>query len=73
MSGDKKMTWRTGNSQHAHDGRKLVGKVRDVRQIAEAQISEGMADMVKSKRIQAWQGLSDGQFAHRFYLQIRQG
>ena len=46
--------------------------IRDVQQIAEAQIGEGVADMVKFKaqvigheatekanRIQAWQGLSD--------------
>jgi len=50
-----------------------------VRQIAEAQIGEGVADMVKFKaqvngheatkkanRIQAWQGLSDWQLADRF-------
>ena len=50
----------------------FVAKVRDVRQIAEAQIGEGVVDMVefkaqvnvheateKANRIQAWQGLSD--------------
>jgi len=50
----------------------FVKKVRDVRQIAEAQIGEGVADMVefeaqvsgheateKANRIQAWQGLLD--------------
>ena len=60
-------------------GTSFVGKVRDVRQIAEAQIGEGVADMVKFKaqvkgheatekanRIQAWQGLSDWQLADRF-------
>ena len=55
-------------------GTSFVGKVRDVRQIAEAQIGEGVADMVefeaqvngheatqteKANRIQAWQGLLD--------------
>jgi len=48
-------------------GTSFVGKVRDVRQIAEAQIGEGVADMVefkaqvngheateKANRIQAW-------------------
>ena len=51
-------------------GTSFVGKVRDVRQIAEAQIGERVADMVeikaqvngheateKANRIQAWQGL----------------
>ena len=60
-------------------GTSFVGKVRDVQQIAEAQIGEGVADMVKFKaqvigheatekanRIQAWQGLSDWQLADRF-------
>jgi len=60
-------------------GTSFVGKARDVRQIAEAQIGEGVADMVKSKaqvngheatakanRIQAWQRLSDWQLANRF-------
>jgi len=60
-------------------GTSFVGKVRDVRQIAEAQIGEGVADMVefeaqvsgheateKANRIQAWQGLSDWQLADRF-------
>jgi len=56
-------------------GTSFVGKVRDVQQIAEAQIEEGVADMVKFKaqvngheatekanRIQAWQrgGTSEG-------------
>jgi len=53
-------------------GTSFIGKVRDVRQIAEAQIGEEEADMVefkaqvngheateKANRIQAWQGLSD--------------
>ena len=57
----------------------FVGRVRDVRQIAEAQIGEGVADMVKSKaqvnrhettkkanRIQAWQGHLDWQLPDRF-------
>ena len=56
----------------------FVGKVRDVQQIAEAQIGEGVADMVKFKarvngheatekanRIQDWQGLLDLQLADR--------
>jgi len=60
-------------------GTSFVGKVKDVRQIAEAQIGEGVADMVKFKaqvngheatemanRIQAWQSLSDWQLADRF-------
>jgi len=60
-------------------GTSFVGKVRDVRQIVEAQIGEGVADMVelkaqvdgheateKANRIQAWQGLSDWQLADRF-------
>jgi len=60
-------------------GTSFVGKVRDVRQIAEAQIGEGVADMVeikaqvhghgateKANRIQAWQGLSDWQLANTF-------
>ena len=60
-------------------GTSFVGKVRDVRQIAEAQIREGVADMVKfeaqasgheatekANRIQAWQGLLDWQLADRF-------
>ena len=51
-------------------GTSFVGKVRDVRQIAEAQIGKGVADMVEfeaqvigheatenANRIQAWQGL----------------
>ena len=55
------------------------GKVRDVWQTAEAQIGQGVADMVKFKaqvngheatekanRIQAWQGLVDWQLADRF-------
>jgi len=57
----------------------FVAKVRDVQQIAEAQIVEGLANMVKFKaqvnghsaiekanRIQAWQGLLDWQLADRF-------
>jgi len=57
----------------------FVGKVRDVRQIAEAQNGEGVADMVefeaqvsgheatkKANRIQAWQGLLDWQLVVRF-------
>jgi len=60
-------------------GTSFVGKVRDVQQIAEAQIGEGMADMVeykaqvnghegteKANRIQAWQGLLDWQLADKF-------
>jgi len=60
-------------------GTSLVGKVRDVRQIAEAQIGEGVADMVefkaqvngheateKAKIIQALQGHLDWQLADRF-------
>jgi len=60
-------------------GTRFVGIVRDVRQIAEAPIGEGVADMVefkaqvnwheateKANRIQAWQGLSNWQLADRF-------
>jgi len=60
-------------------GTSFVRKVRDVQQIAEAQIVEGMADMVefkaqvngheateKAKNIQAWQGLLDWQLTDRF-------
>jgi len=60
-------------------GTSFIGKVRDVRQIAEAQIGEGVADMVefeaqvngheateKANRIQARQGLLDWQLADRF-------
>jgi len=60
-------------------GTSFVGKARDVWQIAEAQIGEGVADMVefeaqvsgheateKTNRIQAWQGLLDWQLADRF-------
>ena len=60
-------------------GTSFVGKVRDVRQIAEAQIGEGVADMVdfkaqvsgheateKASRIQVWQHLSDFQLANSF-------
>jgi len=60
-------------------GTSFVGKVRDVQQIAEAQIGERVADMVKFKaqvngheatekanKIQAWQGLLDWQLADRF-------
>jgi len=59
-------------------GASLVREVRDAQQIAEAQIGEGVADMVEFKaqvngheatenanRIQAWQGLSDWQLADR--------
>ena len=55
-------------------GTSFVGKVRDVRQIAEVQIGEGVADKVeckaqvngheatkKANRITAWQGLLDWQ------------
>ena len=58
----------------------FVGKVRDVRQIVEAQIGAGVADMVefeaqvsgheateKANKIQAWKGLLDWQLADRFY------
>jgi len=60
-------------------GTSFVGKVRDVQQIKEAQIGEGVADMVefeaqvsgheateKANRIRAWQGLLDWQLADRF-------
>jgi len=60
-------------------GTRFFGMVRDVQQIAEAQIGEGVADMMefkaqvkgheateKANRIQAWQGLSDWQLADRF-------
>jgi len=60
-------------------GTSFVGKVRDVQQIAEAQIREGVADMVefeaqvsgheateKANRIQAWRDLLDWQLADRF-------
>jgi len=60
-------------------GTSFVRKVRDVQQIAEAQIGEGVANMVefkaqvngheateKANRMQAWQGLSDWQLANRF-------
>jgi len=60
-------------------GTSLVRKVRDMRQIAEAQIGEGVADMVefktqvngheakeKANRIQACQCFSDWQLADRF-------
>jgi len=56
-------------------GTSFVGKVRDVRQIADAQIGEGVADKAqvngheateKANRIQAWQILSDWQLADRF-------
>jgi len=60
-------------------GTSLVGKVRDVRQIAEAQIGEGVADMVEFKAqvngheatekaniIQSLQGHLDWQIADRF-------
>jgi len=60
-------------------GTSFVGKARDVRQIAEAQIGVGVADMVefkaqaggletaeKSCRIRAWQHLSEWQIADKF-------
>jgi len=60
-------------------GTSFVGKVRDVRQIAQAQIEEDVAYMVgfeaqvsgheateKANRIKAWQGLLDWQLADRF-------
>jgi len=60
-------------------GTSFVGKVRDVRQIIEAQIGGGVANMVKfeaqvsgheatekAHRIQGWQGLLDWQLADRF-------
>jgi len=60
-------------------GTSFVGKARNVRQIAEVQIGERVADMVKfkaqvngheptekAKRIQAWQNLSDWQLTDRF-------
>jgi len=60
-------------------GTRFVGKVRDVRQIAEAQIGERVADMVefeaqvigheateKANRIQVWRGLLDWQLADTF-------
>jgi len=60
-------------------GISFIEKVRDVRQMAEAQIGEGVADMLefnaqvdgheateKASRIQAWQHLSDWQLADRF-------
>ena len=56
-------------------GTSFVGKVRDVRWIAEVQIGEGVADKAqvngheateKANRIQAWQILSDWQLADRF-------
>jgi len=60
-------------------GTSFVGKIRDVRQIAEAQIAEGVANMAefeaqvnwheateKANRIQAWQGLLDWQLTDRF-------
>ena len=60
-------------------GTSFVGELRDVQQIAEAQIGEGVAGMVeleaqvsgheateKANRNQAWQGLLDWQLADRF-------
>ena len=60
-------------------GTSFVGKVRDVWQMAEVQIGEGLADMVefkaqvngheateKTNSIQAWQGILDWQLAKRF-------
>jgi len=73
------MTRRTGSSQHAHDGHKLRRKFKRRAADSEAQIGEGVADMVefkvqvnghetteKANRIQAWQGLSDWQLTDRF-------
>jgi len=53
-------------------GTSFVGKIREVRQIAKAQIGEGVTDMVefkaqvngheateKDNRFRAWQGLQD--------------
>ena len=37
----------------------LVGKVRDVRQIAEAQIAQGVADMVEFKAQVNWHEATD--------------
>ena len=61
-------------------GTSFVGKVADVRQIADVQIGEGLADMVefkaqvngheateKTNSIQAWQGILDWQLAKRFH------
>ena len=62
-------------------GTSFVGKVRDVRQIAEAQIGEWVADMVqvsgheateKANKIQASQGLLDWQLFWTGSRQIRQ-
>ena len=63
---------------HTVMGTSFVGKVRGVRQIAEAQIGEGVADIVgfealvsgheateKANRIPAWQDLLDWQLADR--------
>jgi len=60
-------------------GTSFVRKVRDVRQIAETQIGEGLTDKVeleaqvnvheateKANRFQAWQDLLDWQLAGRF-------
>jgi len=60
-------------------GTSIVGKVRDGRQIAEAEIREEVADMVECEAqvngheatekaiiIQAWQGLLDWQLTDRF-------
>ena len=60
-------------------GASFVGKIRDVRQIAEAEFGKGVADMVqfeaqvsgheaakKTSRVQVWQYLSDWQLANRF-------
>ena len=60
-------------------GTSLVGKARDVQQIAQAQIREGVADIVefeaqvnwheateKANRFQVWQGFLDWQLADRF-------
>jgi len=61
-------------------GTSFAEKVREVQQIAEAQIGEGVADIAefdaqvngleateKANRIQAWQGLLDWQLADRFH------
>ena len=66
-------------------GTSFVGKARDVRQIAEAQVGEGVADMVefeaqvngheateKANKIQASQGLLDWQLFWTGSRQIRQ-
>jgi len=60
-------------------GTSFIRKVREVQQIAQAQIGEGVADMMefeaqvnrheateRANRIQAWPGLLDWQLAGRF-------